>query len=154
MKMTLARALKYRKRVIERLAKVTSQIQLHNSTMEGNKPEISVPETLSLRQQLVDHLLAVKGVISKHNKPIEKEIMLIPELKAAITMFKGILVRDGKEVTGYREKETVWMAQLKQSEIDDKVTDLERQLDETQEVIDKHNYSTMVELPESDLKIW
>lgn len=154
MKMTLARALKYKKRVIERINKLSEKIKTTNSYLVVNGPVAATAVLLEDRNRLVEHLMAVKLAIVTGNRPIEAKIMLIPEPKGRIAFLKGIDTKTGKEMYGYREGSVEYAAQISQVQVDDMVAETEKWIDKTQEEIDKHNYSHEVTIPDNDFDIW
>jgi hypothetical protein len=58
--------------------------------------------------------------------------------------------KHGKQEVYYRsETPTVYHAELTQTDVDGRVTELEAEIDRLQEELDKYNYNTEVELPET-----
>jgi len=90
MKMTLARALRYKKRVIESIRKFESDIQEVNSIVEGQERDTDVRLALKQRAAWVKHLVALKMSLQEATKPIQRLVFELAECKAEISFYQRL----------------------------------------------------------------
>jgi hypothetical protein len=149
MNMTVAQLLKYKKRLVGRIATVTADITKNNSLLEKKQREVDVVELLKLRDKLVDHLVAVKMVLYKANATIQEGIFLLAELKGEVAMYSAINITHGPVEPGYGQKEgNVYVAAIRKADVDKKVEELNKKIDEVQQTLDGFNHSFKVDVPD------
>lgn len=145
---SLAQALKYRKRLAQRIGQVGLRIAKNNSIPQGNVRDASPRELLAERGRLVEQLVAVKLAVLRGNDGIQEKILRIAELKGAIALLGGLDTKHGQqERVGWQTTPTVYEAELKQSEVDELIRALEALIDTLQEEIDRYNYATQIQIP-------
>lgn len=154
MEMTLARALRYVKRVKEQISKVETDITTYNSVIEGAEREIegTIADNMLRREKLVDHLIELKLASIKATQPIMPIILRLSELKGKISFINRIgmthgLVND-RYGTGVATK---YVAEIRKADKDRMTMELQAQIDELQGKVDAHNANTKITI--NDLTI-
>lgn len=147
---TLARALKYKNRVIERMRKVEDDMRANNSILEGGEREYDPRKLLEERLMLEEHLLDLKMRLDEANAPVKEAIVRMQELKARLAFLQSIPTGHGKQQRHRnlygQEGEVVFEAVVRKPDIDKMVVDVNRELDELQESLDKHNNIQSIEV--------
>lgn len=146
MNMTLSRALRYKKRVLESIQKTESDIQLSNSVIIGTEREVDVRQVLANRTAWIKHLLDLKQAIVSATRPVERMILELAEAKAQIVFLKRVPHQSGKVIQYSGDQPLEYNAVIRKSEIDQTVSDLQDQIDKLQTAIDQHNATTMITL--------
>ena len=147
---TLAKALKYKNRLIERIAWTAQQIQQWNSIVDGAEREVDVEQMMEDYDRFVASLITLKVVIVKANGPIQWDIFRMSEVKGQIELFRKLNTRHGKTLneSTWRDeaKEVVYKAVARKAEVDESIRRLQTELDEIQDRLDAHNHTTHVEV--------
>ncbi len=155
MRVSLARLLKYKKRLEQRIKKTSDNIQTKNSVIKGNDAEVNIISALLERDKLVSHLIDVKIKLAEANRDIQRDIFTISEYKAEIALLRSMNTSHGKVSGGfYRDDRLVeYEAQLKSQDIDKRTSKIETEIDRIQEKLDNFNHTTQVsiELMKTDL---
>lgn len=141
---SLARALTYKKRVVESLRKLD----------EGTKPETDIKLALQQREGLVKHLILLKLTLMEATKKIQEKIFELGEAKSEISIYQGLNTTSGRvRQHSYREGDSVitFTAVISKQEKDKTVKALQEKIDNLQQEIDAHNNTTKIEIPEMDL---
>ncbi len=152
--MTVARALKTKNRLVEKLGKARSTVQGYNSFRVGQDVrEYNIEQKMDESTVLMGNLVSIKTSIDKANRPIREQIYEMAELKSHIAFLRGISTRRGKERSRYMQEleETEYDATFKQAELDSAVDDAEARIDELQAVLDDHNSSTRITVKFADM---
>lgn len=144
-KMTIAKALRYKKRVISKISKLEADIIENNSIVEGGEREINVPAALAQREDTVKHLIDVKLAISTASAPIQRMILQCAEAKSRISFYNRVPTNHGKTKDRWDENMTEYEAELRKQKRDQEVAELEGAIDEFQSNIDAFNHSNHVE---------
>lgn len=149
MNMTVAQLLKYKKRLVGRIATVTSDITKNNSLLEKKQREVDIPKAIQLREKLVNHLLDVKVILAKANEKIQRDIFRLAELKGEVAMYAGLSTVHGPVEPSYGQKEgSVYVAALRKADVDAKIEQLNNEIDQVQQSLDGFNHSFKVDLPD------
>lgn len=152
---TLAQALKLRKRLAQRIGQVDQRVGKNNSIPQGNVRDASPRELLAERGRLVEQLVAVKMAILRGNSGIQEKVLRISEIKGAIALLNGLDTKHGQQdlhgVVWGQGTPVVYDAELKQPEVDERVRALEAEIDALQEEIDRYNYTTQIQVPATTL---
>lgn len=147
MKMTLSKALRWKKRAIEKLRQFESEVQEHNSHVEGEEPEVDVQDSLNKRQQWRDHLIVLKLQLMKVSEPIRHKIFALAETKSEIAFLQRVPVTHGKQRSRYREEtELNYVATIRKAERDQMIQTLQDKIDQLQTEIDAFNAETVLEI--------
>lgn len=139
-KMTLSRALRYKKRVIETIRGLEADIQGYNSVLEGTDPEVDVRKALMKRKAWVEHLVLLKLQIQEATRPIQKMVLELAETKSEIVCLQRLNTTHGKVENRWGDgKPELWFAVIRKAEKDQLVADLQKRIDELQTKIDAFN---------------
>lgn len=142
-RVTLAKSLKLKNRVIGRIAKLDADIKEYNSVPEG-KEQVDVKALFEKRNQLVSHLIDLKTAINAANQPIQRHIYELAELKAKIEVFSKLDTKHGKTVEGFSGTPVNYNAQYRKENVDREVRSLEREIDRIQDRLDGFNHETTI----------
>ena len=148
---TLAKALKCKNRLVERIRKVDGDIQQCNSRPAGAEKPVDVRALYGLRRDLFNKLVELKCKIMFANGPIWQQIFTLSETKATITFLQGVTTTHGKNFATfgrYAPSATEvfdYEADLKKTEVDQIIRELETKIDVLQDEIDQHNYATKID---------
>lgn len=151
MKVTLARAMKAKKRLIQQIADCTKLVKAQNSIVVGNQRDVDIREVLEKRKKLVEKLVETKLAIERGSQPIRDVILCLGELKDEISMFKDLDCSRGKKAghSIYGDSPDLeYEAEITGSERLETVERLEARIDELQTKIDVHNAQQKVEIPD------
>lgn len=146
-KVTLAKALKVRKRLVQQLSKLDEKIGRNNSVLEGNAREASVVSFFPERKELVEKLVALKLAMYRANDGIQEQIFQIAELKGFIQQLQSLDTKEGKIESYSFKGDTVYNAELKKGDVENLIATTEAEIDVIQDKIDKYNHTTEVVLP-------
>lgn len=148
-KITLARALKYKKRVQQRIGEAAKLIQAHNSALVGVTREYDVKELRAEYLRLVEHLIDLKFKIYQANDEIYADILRLAELKSQIDLLRKMETTHGIPIGGYYvrdEKPPEYEACIREAEKVKLIRVLEKQVDDMQEALDAFNNRTRIEI--------
>ncbi len=150
----LSQALRHKNRIIERMRKLEVEIARNNCVVGGTDRQLDVEAAFSELQQLHDHLVRVKLDIEKATDPIREPILRIGEACAMINFLRQLDTRHGhvRQVGGSEIYEFEYDSALTRETVEAKIRDLEAQLDELQQRIDRHNHTTVVGIDPSILR--
>jgi hypothetical protein len=146
MKISLAKALKEKNKVVSKIKELEGKIQQNNVTVKGNEFSYTVPVLLTALEKEKNKLVALKAEIFKANLPIYKDILELSEAKAHLSFLRGLNVQEGIVVERYNDKEVTYVAQINLVKRDAIVEEYQTKVDTLQETIDTFNYSTQIEV--------
>lgn len=168
-KITLARILKIKNRLGGRLAEATTELQTYSVQVvqplpskagdvgepQLGPPEVDVKALSEKRLALRNAITTLKLILTEQNKPIQKAIFDLAELKGDIAFLAGLRTNHGKVVGGYGANTTTtyYHAFMRKAEVDAAKAKLEGDIDALQEQIDKHNHATLVEVDDAILAL-
>jgi len=148
MEITLARALKYKNRLVGKIATVTEIVRTKNSVIKGTEKEVDIRELVALRAKLINNLIDLKTAINKANGPIVETIFAISELKSDIVFWNSVNTTHGmasQDRAYYPATEpTEFEAVFRFGDAEELKTNTNKKIDARQEKIDKHNHSTTI----------
>lgn len=152
-RMTLARALRYKKRVIENIRQLENDVQHNNSVVAGSEREVDVQTALKKRDVWVKHLVDVKMAIQEATRPVQRTVLELAETKSEIAFYGRIDTTQGvpKDRFGYVGSETKMEASIRKSEKDERLKKLQEKIDALQTRLDDHNATTQIELRSPEL---
>lgn len=152
--LSLSKALKIKNRLAGRLAKTNLSIAQYNCTVEGRKDEVDVKALDKERTSLVAALVELKTSIFEANKGIYRQIILIGEKKGEVEFLSGLNTKHGVEPHGYQAQPVTYVSVIQKAEVDKRVKQLEKDIDELQDAIDKYNAEPeRIRLSESVLEL-
>ena len=156
---TVAQSLIYKKRVVEAINQIQKDIQDYNSVTvikenndEGTKhidrKDFDIPRLLHRRNTLKTHLVELKIAMWEASELIRVKILKIAEAKSDIMFWDSLDTEHGmSNEKSYRSDEiTEYDAIVKQPEVRESIKKLRIFIDETQQEIDKFNYTTEFEI--------
>lgn len=147
--MTLAKALKHKNRVAQKMTQVSGDIRSNNSILAVNDPEVDVKALDVMRKDLMDHLVALKTAIHRASDKIRDKIFLLAELKGSVQFYRSIDTQHGKREShryGMGEEFVEHKAVMRKETIDRIVADTETRIDEIQDRLDEFNVSTRINI--------
>lgn len=147
MKMTLSRALRYKKRVVETIRVLENDIISSNSVIEGEERTVDISASLAKREKMVDHLLSLKKVTQQFTLPIMHKILLIAELKSEAAFMQRIPTHSGVIKPKYQGDQTLtYFCTIRKDQKDQRITEIQDQIDVLQTEIDHYNAVTTIEV--------
>ena len=151
MQITLAKALKLKKRLSKNVAKLDAEIARTNLTLVDNKEfESNVRDLLKLRHKTAEDIVALKMAIYKANGPIQHDIFVMAEIRGLMAMVQRLNTSQGVVVNGRlyggNGDKLEYKAQLSANDVTAITVDLERKVDELQDKVDAHNATTKIEV--------
>ena len=153
MKLSIAKCLKLKNRLLGRLSKVQDDIETYNSVLSEQLGKVDVPDLTKKRDEIAECIIVLKTNIMRANSEIQGDLIRMGELKAKAAWIKEIPVRDGKERHSYQNTEVIWVAALKKENIDEESKRLEVAIDLLQDKIDEYNYTTRIEVDQRTLDL-
>jgi hypothetical protein len=143
---TLAKALKYKKRLTGEIARVTRLISDHNSQLKANAAncDVNVSYGFERRAELVQKLIALKVAIYDANRGIMPTLFSLQEMKGEIAFLLLMDVSNGIIQQEYGDSQIEKIAYLGRSDRDQKVNQLQKKIDEAQDAIDLYNNTTKI----------
>jgi len=137
--LSLSKALKVKNRLAGRLAKINATVQTYNCTVDGRRGEVDVAVLDKQRADLSAALVDLKTSIYEANKGIYRSIILIGEKKGDIDFLSGLNTKHGTEPHGYQGTNVTYVSVIQKQEVDKRVKQLEKEIDDLQDSIDKYN---------------
>lgn len=160
--LTVAKALTYKKRVIESILQVQKDISDYNSitvVRECNKEGKEISRNIDRKDMDIRYLVTRRGVLKKHlidlklamwkiSEEIRRDILCLAEMKSDIQFWSALDTDDGiHEGDSWRQNNTHECDSIiKQDEVRKIIRDLKLLIDETQQKIDTFNYSTKFDI--------
>ena len=149
MKMTLSRALRYKKRVIEEIRKAEQAVQAYNSVVEVEGRECDIRAEIENRKKWVSHLLNLKVAVIAATAPIQKMVLELAEAKSEISYVSKINTLHGKQQARFRDDVSIsYEAVVRKKEQAEWISSLQVKIDDLQTKIDAHNATTEIEIPD------
>lgn len=152
MEMTLSRALRYKKRIVEKIRKLEQDVQTNNSKVEGEEREADVRLCLKQREAWVKHLVNFKLALQEATRPIQRFVFELAETKSELSFVQRINTQKGQVVASYRDDTTrTYSAEITKKEVDTITETLQKRVDDLQTKIDSHNATTVVNVKDPEL---
>ncbi len=155
MEMTLAKALKHKNRVAQKIARISDDIRANNSTLAINDPEVDVQRLDGMRKELTDYLVALKTAIHRVSDSVRDKIFLLAELKGSIGFYRSVCTQHGKREShrfgGGGDDFVEHKAVIRKDAVDAFVTELEERIDTIQEQLEEFNVTTKfkIDIPDA-----
>jgi len=141
--MNLAKALKLKNRLIQKINELQTEVQTENSNRLDAERKISVEDSMKKLTETTEKLIQLKIAIFVATTPMRETILRLGELKSRILFLKGINVREGK-TWDYGEKETEYSVVYDKIYVKKQVSICENSIDDLQEQLDKFNHNTEI----------
>ncbi len=150
MEITLARALKLKNRLQSSIRSVAGDLEKYNSIVKDGTKEVDTRISLGEYDRVVDCLISLKVKIFVANVPVYEKILRLAETKSKIKVLRSLDTQHGKVVDTYRYSGSSEMieyeANFRKADVDSIIRDLEDQVDQIQEELDKNNHMTHIEI--------
>lgn len=154
MKVSIARALTLKKRLVGRLNVVNSRIQSNNSRVQGSQANYDVAALMQQRAEMIAALIDLKVAIQVTNRPILGDIYRLSEAKTEMAFYAGLDTKAGQEINLYGRADMqmpIYEAVVSRTEADEKAIALEQEIDTIQQKLESFNHTTQVEIPDLQL---
>jgi hypothetical protein len=145
--MTIKQALKFKNKLVQELNDLTVRLQSNNSVLEGNLRNYSSKETLASIYKKIEEINVIKTQIHRANAPVYDKIFLMGELKSLVKNLKQLDCTNGVAVDYYSrrsESSIIKNAEISVVERDNEVKFLEARIEQLQEELDQHNFTTTI----------
>ncbi len=142
--MNLAKALKLKNRLSQKIKELEIEIQTENSIRSDSTRKIFIDNLMKEYNKTIDKLVNLKITIFVASTPMRETILRLGELKSKIMFLKGINVTEGM-VSNF-EIETKYEVTLDKIYIKKEVKNCEDMIDDYQEQLDKFNHTTEIEM--------
>jgi len=144
MKTTIAKALKEKNKIVNKINVLSSKIKEHNCEIEGSTQIYNVKDLLENLVKEKSNLVILKAAIFEANAPIYKDILTLSEYKSHLKFLNSIEIQEGIKRDRYSEKEFKYKSQLTSIERDKLVEEYQNKVDELQEKIDVFNHTNYI----------
>lgn len=145
--MTIKQALKFKNKLVQELNELTKRLHSNNSVLEGNERAYSSKETLASIYKKIEDINKIKTQIHRANAPVYDKIFLMGELKSLVKNLKELDCTNGTAVDYFSrrsESNVVKIAEISIVERDNEVKFLELRIEQLQEELDQHNFTTTI----------
>jgi len=155
---TLAKALKLKKRLAGRIDRLQGQIVQHNSTLVGSERPIDIERSLERLVQMKGALTRLKAAISVVNQPIYALIFEQAEARGFSQFMGGLNTTHGRVLNrtwmsdGNVEKPVEHEAIIREGRANKLAEGVEERIDEIQDELDTFNGKTSLEIYEEVIK--
>jgi hypothetical protein len=145
--MTLAKALKTKNRLAQKINNLQMEIQQENSFRADSSKRIDVEVLMLELQNATEELIKLKIVIFVASTPMRENILRLSEQKAKIVFLKAINTTEGKDAGRWGgEVEIEYEATYDKSYVKQEVLKCENSIDTLQEELDQFNHKTEIEI--------
>lgn len=151
-KVSVARALKEKNRLVGRISALRQAIAKDNSHQSALPRSIDVLASLEQVKKLKARLVAVKAAIGFANQNIVAKIVELAEIKSEMAWLKGLDVKEGafKENSYGNSIVYEYEAAISGSDVVRMMDELRRRAEELQDELDEFNASAKVEIEVDD----
>ena len=150
MEMTLAKALKHKNRVAQKIARISDDIRANNSILAVTAAEVDVCALDEMRKTLTDYLVALKTAIHRASDSVRDKIFMLAELKGSIGFYRSVCTQHGKREShrfgGGGDEFVEHKAVIRKEAVDRIVAELEERIDAIQDQLEEFNVSTKIEI--------
>jgi hypothetical protein len=143
--MTLAKALKQKNRLAQKINKFQQEIQRENSVQIDDPRKIKVEDLMVKLKETVSQLIKLKIAIFVASTPMRENILILSELKSEIVFLQSISTKEGK-VSEYGDTPIEYTAAFDKLYIRDRVSKCEDEIDNIQDELDTFNHTTTIEI--------
>jgi hypothetical protein len=143
--MTLAKALKQKNRLAQKISKLQQEIQRENSVRADDPRKINVEDLFKELNNKVDELIKLKIAIFIASTPMRESILRLSELKSKVVFLQSISTTEGI-VSGFREDPVEYTVVYDKIFVKEQVELCEKKIDEIQDELDKFNHTTDIDV--------
>lgn len=150
-RITLAYALKEKKRIVTKLHKYTQMIRVHNLRYEDMKQKVDLAEIYEKYQEEQKHLIELKQAIAVANTSHEifPRIIAMEELKSEHAMWNVVSTNDDPDINYGPDGTQIVrnkVCQFDRNFVEQIKEKIQNKLDELQDEIDSLNATTYIDL--------
>lgn len=148
MKWNIARALKEKTRIINKINVIDALIKEENSMEEGIERSCDIRSSIEQKMQLMNFLICLKSKIAIANAGIADKLNRLSELKGLIGFYRSLNCREGSFSNRYdgNGEKTIITAIISKKEVTQKVEEIQAEIDKLQDEIDDFNATTLIEV--------
>jgi hypothetical protein len=143
--MILAKALKQKNRLAQRISKLQEEIQVENSSRVDDPKKINVEDSLAELESTTEKLIKIKIAIFVASTPVRENILRLGELKSKIVFLKGISTIEGK-IRHYERGDVEYSVAKDKIWVKNQITICEQSIDCLQDELDTFNHTTNIEI--------
>ncbi len=143
--MTLAKALKKKNRLAQKIARLHKEIQTENSVRADDPRKIKVEDLMEALNNTVEELIKIKIAIFVASTPVRENILRLGELKTKIQFIRGVNTTEGK-VSNYGDDEVEYTVVYDKIWTRNTIENCEKYIDSLQEELDQFNHLTILEI--------
>lgn len=145
----IRKALQIKNRIAGEIAQLQKLIQTNNSHQEF-ACKFDINKLLLDRATAVKKLIAVKTALAVANVAIYEKIALMAELKAEVALYRSLNTTEGETEHGYgeRAKTIKIIATINAIQVEERVKQLNLEIEKLQDEIDYFNSTTEVVIPD------
>jgi DNA repair exonuclease SbcCD ATPase subunit len=143
--MTIAQALKEKNKKVTKLSNLWDRLQRYNVVTEGDTRPYSSQDTWNEIEKLTKEIVELKTRIHHASEPVRLDIFMLSELKNKAQRLKSVNTNSGTYRDRYSDSAPV--VQTPEFDIlwkDSMVEQIETQIEETQERLDKFNHTSNI----------
>lgn len=149
--MNLAKALKTKSRLVNKIATLQTDIQHHNSISSEQERKINVTTMMADLEDAVQYLIKLKLTIFIASTPMRETILKLAETKSRIAFLRGIDIHEGKgkESDNYRfgnNEDTAYVVEFDIVWVRTATASCETLIDTLQDNLDTFNHKTEIEV--------
>jgi len=145
MKMSLAKALRVKNRLVGKIQKLKIIVSNNNSFLDTNPPNHDIPKTMDEIAGLTKNLVELKTAVSVANKGIAKQLHELEELKSTISWLEGISTTEGIRHE-YGDITNTYKVFFQDVQITSEVDKTQNLIEHIQDEINQFNFNTIIEV--------
>jgi hypothetical protein len=145
MKMTLAKALRVKNRLVSKLQKMKNIVSNNNSYVEPNPSNHDIAKIMEEIVGLTKNLVELKTAVSVANKGIARQLHELEELKSTISFLETISVREGV-FCDYGDVIQTHKVVFKDTQLAAQIEKNQNMIEHLQDEINQFNFNTMIEV--------
>jgi hypothetical protein len=143
--MTIARALKEKNKKVTKLSQLWDRLHRYNVANEGETRPYSSQDTWNEIEKLTKELVELKTKIHQASDPVRLDIFMLSELKSKAQRLRGMNTNSGTYRDRYSDSAPI--VQVAEFDVlwkDSTLEQIEAQIEETQEFLDKFNHTANI----------
>lgn len=141
---TLAKALRRKKKLKNEIEQLKMRVEKHNSVIEGNTRPFDLLLIIKELHTNIHVLSELKAAITKATQPVQQKVFLLAELRSLNEFYKEIEVKEGKQIEYYDNKMIIYEALINESALDEKIKLLEDEAETIQDELEAFNHVTQI----------
>ncbi len=141
--MTLAKALKQKNRLTQKINNLKQEIQGENQARVDGSRKINVKELMVELEGKIEELIKLKTNIFVASASMRETILKLGELKSKIAFLRGINTGEGK-ISLYGDAEVEYSVVFDKVYIKEEVKKCEDEIDSLQDELDTFNHKTEI----------